>query len=328
VELFLYISITFALLFPSPAFSQTPEVIEASGVKYRLLQPVMSPEALEAFETLNENQKANFLKTRHWILKNLALTLMRLAPGQSTTFAVGGTIVGSSRPQNILGLLDDIQLSGASETLTAAEVRKQKIEILLDSVDIGLWHRAPLVAAQNEWGLAMMFGAQLQWGGVKKGQGGTFLFGLDIGYNSELGAVVFEFHRHSEVYSSGVVANAGLIWKIYPYMRHRASEPSPSTEGRAWYPPTPPMLGYGVEESNEYLAVGYTSTLGFPGEFSSVLNYVNRFERKTILTVYVPVNARALKKIANYTLTGFLGRHEPLGHTKRLMCSLRLGNPY
>ncbi len=247
-------------------------------LKYKI--PDRSDLAKESpFEELSAKDKQFFLSHRLWFLKSAASALHR------SRFVFGfGVVVGDSFKfikKLYNGKAQNIQ--GSASSTQFIKKRKVIIEKILKSIDEQLWRQAPLVVNYEEFGLTAALGVVGADGVREKGEGGIEEFGINMGFNRAQKIFIFELYHGSEVYqkSLAMVNLAGVNGKLGIYLRrdHQLRE-----KGDSFYPPGVPGFTSGSKDS---VALGLSSSLGWPPVGADLFTYNNNYERHTLLQISI-----------------------------------------
>lgn len=238
---------------------------------------------LEAYNQLNDEQKAKFHEARLHFLSNAARIL------SSSRLVLGaGSLVGDAfsfvkvKVKKALG--KEVE-AGEKVRRTFSERSYQAVQSALKGIDYKLWSQAPMLIDSNEFGLSLSLGVVAETGVMKRGGGGAEELGISLAVNKTNRAFVFEIFHNSERFDNtkaaisvlGVVAKAGMT------MGHR--EDARTLKGSSFYPPAVP--GYSTA-SAEFFSAGFSSSLGLPPPpLADLLTFTNKFERHIWIRVTV-----------------------------------------
>ncbi len=246
---------------------------------------VTGSDPLAGYRAMSADEKNKFQERRLDFLKNAARVFHR------TKFALGvGSLVGRSFNFVIDSTIRRGKNSGlkATEALTLQQRSDRAAQNLLQSLDYRLWSKAPLFIASNEYGISMSVGFMALKGFKGRGQGGGEELGINLGFNTQSRAFVFEIFHSSENFKSSL-APVGLIGfplKAGPFMTSRVlGAETLSLKGESFYPPALP--GFSAENS-EFATSGFNSSLSLPpSPLVDFMTYTNSFDRKTLIRITV-----------------------------------------
>ena len=245
--------------------------------------PVIDPFA--GYKSLSLADKDKFQQRRLDFLKKAAQVFHK------TKFVLG---VGSLIGRSFSFVIDKaMTLAGKprpkiEESLTLKQRSDRAAQNLLQSLDDRLWRQAPLFIASNEYGVSISVGFMAVRGFRERGQGGGEEVGINLGYNNQSRAFVFEIFHSSEnfINSFAPVGLIGFPLKAGPFMSsRRQGEETASLKGESYYPAA--MPGFSAE-SSEYFTSGFNSSIGLPpSPIVDLMTYENSFDRKTLIRITV-----------------------------------------
>jgi hypothetical protein len=255
-------------------------------------------EAKQVFESMTPEMQKEFLESRKTILNFTAKVLkfgkLKYGLGQIIKNKITQIVSKVRRNGNPLDhLINDAQTANGLPQTDSLSVNhtKAKHELgkgVLNQIDQQLWLAAPVVASQNEFTISAWLGVILEAGGRHRGVGGSLGFGLNIGYNKDSKAFVFEIFQDIDSYEKGItgVLLAGLTPKIgINLINQKAGEEMKSRTGQSLYPPVAPLFS---SKYSDMAVIGLSSALlSFPPLIGDGMAYVNTSDRRTLLRVTV-----------------------------------------
>ena len=168
----------------------------------------------------------------------------------------------------------------------------------MQNLDYKLWSQAPLLIASNEYGVSLAVGLSATRGFKDRGAGGTEELGINLGYNKDSRAFVFEIFYSSEKFkmSRAPVAVVGIPYKIGTYMAHRTKGfETLGIKGETYYPPMIP--GFSAL-SPDYFVGGMSSSISIPpSPIVDMMTFTNEFDRNTILRITISPIVRGFVRI-------------------------------
>jgi hypothetical protein len=236
---------------------------------------------LAPFESMSEESKIQFQKTRVMFLQGAARTL------NSVKFALGtGSLVGDSlsfvkvKTLNIFGRKSETQTNLQKNF----EVRsREAVGSVLKALDYKLFAQAPLVVDSNEFGLSLSLGLIAETGLLRQGGGGAEELGLSLAFNKQNRAFVFEIFHNSESFQNtkAAVSVVGFVGKGGLTLGKRQG--TETLMGSSFYPPAVPGFS---SASADYFFAGASTSLGLPPPpLADLLTFTNKFERHTWIRI-------------------------------------------
>lgn len=167
------------------------------------------------------------------------------------------------------------------------KVKKRADEMtqhFLETTDRYLWSQSKIVAKQNEISFTASLGIIAEAGVKEKGFGGSFALGINLGYNKDRQALVFEIYSEVESFRKAFVPTFMIasVPKVgYLMKMQKEDEDLKSRISMSFYPPIVPSY---VTTSSEMFVVGFnTSLLSFPPFIGDYFSYLNSNKRTPII---------------------------------------------
>ena len=262
------------------------------------VQPNLSEELKNQFDSLSEKEQVSFLEKREKILSGLETTLQKTRWG----FYLAGSLARG------LGAIKDYILYDSLAAAPSAEIKEmiridkelrpekyqdknlsertaEIMQAIVLGTDMKLWSQSALVANSNQFSFIASAAIQAQGGTKSKKWGGLYDLGFSIGYNTESKAVIVQIFRNREKFEHtlmGAIGVGGIIFKLGPEISNENGNGSKmSKSGGSFYPPMLP--GFQTTTKDSY-AFGFSSGLTWPpSPIADILTYTNTLDQKVIL---------------------------------------------
>jgi|GEM_PF-1256739 hypothetical protein len=262
-------------------FKITDDVREAALSSGDSLPEEIDP--LKSFNELSPENRQKFMEKRAKILSLIARGLYH-SRGVIGLFSLAGdgfTVV----KRGVVGLFKFQPKIEPTEKWSFKESNLRRVQAVVKMVDNLLWFQAPLVISNNELGLVVGGGAIGEQGIRMRGKGGSEEFAISIGINKNAQGFVFEvFHGHEVFHDSLMVTSvAGVVLKAGAYARSRdITDFLKVKPGQSFYPPAlPGYMSYGPD----YIALGGSTSFGWPPVGADVLTYRNDYQHPPLFAV-------------------------------------------
>jgi hypothetical protein len=160
---------------------------------------------------------------------------------------------------------------------------------IIVSIDNQLWSQSQVVSASNEFGVALSIGLQAEAGAGFKGIGGALELGINLGYNKDTEAAVFQIYRNLERFKSAPLklsASIGLTGKMGVMIsKTNQGLEMQALQGDSYYPPGPV---YSQTMPSRFSGGLGSTIIGVPPPpFDSLVSFVNKLDQKTWLRISI-----------------------------------------
>lgn len=265
---------------------QTPK-----GKLYTFSLLPTADEDRETYGSMSEQDQKKFQVNRLFYLSRLATVLEKteLTLGSGSLIKNKFKRIFSRKPKNPpsdeQAVTDSVNEAKRSWKEQATSRAQEFNKFFLEKTDEYLWKQAKVVTKQNEFSFTTSIGVIAQTGIKDKGIGGSFSVGVNVGFNSDDKAMVFEIFIEWEKFKKtfypmflvGVVPKAGVLMKVQGEDGELRSR-----SGNSLNPPGAPV--YFVESDEMFIVGGSSSAFtSFPPVISDWYAYINSTTRRPVL---------------------------------------------